>query len=71
MAGPGIGPWTVNYIKLRVCKDPNAFVHNDWVVLKQLATTSPGVGGQCMATVAQFALMYLWFAAAQIRSRQD
>ena len=35
----GIGPWTQNYMRLRVVKDVNAFPHNDWVVLKQLKTT--------------------------------
>ena len=73
MAIPGIGPWTVNYIKLRVCKDPNAFVHNDWVVLKQLATTPARALARADAWQPwrSYALMYLWFAAAQRRSRQD
>lgn len=73
MAIPGIGPWTVNYIKLRVCKDPNAFVHNDWVVLKQLATTPAKALARADAWQPwrSYALMYLWFAAAQRRLRQD
>ena len=70
MAIPGIGPWTVDYIKLRVNKDPDAFPRNDWVVLKQLATTPAKAAAQAKAWQPwrAYALMYLWFAAAQRRS---
>ncbi len=62
----GIGPWTANYIRMRVCKDPDAFPDNDWVVLKEL---------ECRASQARkraeawrpwraYALMYLWYSAS-------
>lgn len=65
----GIGPWTINYIKLRVTKDPDAFPHNDWVVLKQLATTPGDAKKQSEAwrPWRAYALMYIWFAAKQSR----
>ena len=70
MAVPGIGPWTVDYINLRVSKDPDAFPRNDWVVLKQLGTTPAKAAAQAKAWQPwrAYALMYLWFAAAQRRS---
>ena len=68
----GIGPWTANYIRMRVAKDPDAFPDNDWVVLKQL---------DCSAAAARklaadwrpwraYALMYLWFAAGHVRAEK-
>ena len=70
---PGIGPWTTSYIKMRVCKDPNAFLHNDWVVLKQLAATPAKAAAQASAWQPwrAYALMYLWFAAGQRRARLE
>jgi AraC family transcriptional regulator of adaptative response / DNA-3-methyladenine glycosylase II len=67
----GIGPWTINYIKLRVTKDPDAFPHNDWVVLKQLATTPAKASKQAESwrPWRAYALMYIWFAAMQSRER--
>jgi AraC family transcriptional regulator of adaptative response / DNA-3-methyladenine glycosylase II len=31
---PGIGPWTTEYITLRALRDPDAFPHDDLVLLK-------------------------------------
>jgi len=58
----GVGPWTANYIRLRVLKDPDAFPDNDWVVLKQLATTASGARklAQAWQPWRAYALMYLW-----------
>ena len=67
----GIGPWTVNYIRLRVLKDPDAFPHNDWVVLKQLDTTP--AKAKLLAEPWQpwraYGLMYLWYAASVGRAK--
>lgn len=58
----GIGPWTQNYMRLRVVKDVDAFPHNDWVVLKQLNTTP----AQALQLAERwrpwraYALMHLW-----------
>jgi AraC family transcriptional regulator of adaptative response / DNA-3-methyladenine glycosylase II len=69
----GIGPWTINYIKLRVTKDPDAFPHNDWVVLKQLATTPAKASKQAESwrPWRAYALMYIWFAAMRERESRN
>ena len=62
----GIGPWTANYIRVRVLHDRDAFPHNDWVVLKQLDVT-PGQAkrlAQQWSPFRAYALMYLWYAAS-------
>ena len=61
----GIGPWTVNYIRLRVLKDPDAFLYNDWVVLKQLDTTpaKAKLHAEPWRPWRAYGLMYLWYAA--------
>ena len=70
LAIEGIGPWTVNYLRLRVLKDPDAFPHNDWVVLKRLEATP----AQALRTATPwqpwraYALMYIWYSAARLRS---
>ena len=68
---PGIGPWTINYIKLRVVKDPDAFPHNDWVVLKQLQTTPAKAAKQAdgWRPWRAYALMYIWYAAMTRRQQ--
>lgn len=69
----GIGPWTTNYIRMRVLKDPDAFPDNDWVVLKTLNCTA----AQARKTATRwqpwraYGLMYLWFASKTIRSRKE
>ena len=58
----GIGPWTQNYVRLRVVKDADAFPHNDWVVLKQLKSTP----AQALKLAERwrpwraYALMHIW-----------
>ena len=37
---PGIGPWTVNYIKMRGLKDPDAFPEGDVALLKAARSLS-------------------------------
>ena len=58
----GIGPWTQNYMRLRVVKDPDAFPHNDWVVLKQLDTTPARALRQSeeWRPWRAYALMHIW-----------
>jgi len=67
----GIGPWTVNYIRLRVLKDPDAFPHNDWVVLKQLDATPAKAKLQAepWQPWRAYGLMYLWYAASVGRAK--
>ena len=67
----GIGPWTANYIRMRVLKDPNAFPDNDWVVLKELHSTAAQARKQSQQWQPwrAYALMYLWYAAGQKRKQ--
>jgi len=67
----GIGPWTVNYIRLRVLKDPDAFPHNDWVVLKQLDTKpfKAKLQAEPWQPWRAYGLMYLWYAASVGRAK--
>ncbi len=62
----GIGPWTANYIRMRVLKDPDAFPDNDWVVLKELGCTAAAAkrAARTWQPWRAYALMYLWYAAA-------
>ncbi len=39
---PGIGPWTAQYIAMRVLGDPDAFLHGD-LVLKKVAAAKLGI----------------------------
>ena len=63
----GIGPWTANYIRMRVLRDPNAFPDNDWVVLKVLDVTAARARKHSLAWQPwrSYALMYLWYASSQ------
>jgi AraC family transcriptional regulator, regulatory protein of adaptative response / DNA-3-methyladenine glycosylase II len=45
LALPGIGPWTVAYIRMRALSDPDAFLPGDVGVLDALARTGAGVSG--------------------------
>ncbi|NCF45784.1 MAG: hypothetical protein GWP70_13340 [Proteobacteria bacterium] len=58
----GIGPWTQNYMRLRLVKDADAFPHNDWVVLKQLQTTPAAALklSQGWRPWRAYALMHIW-----------
>jgi len=68
----GIGPWTQNYIRLRVVKDSDAFPHNDWVVLKHLQST-PGEAlkvAEPWRPWRAYGLMHLWRLAAIARDKE-
>ena len=45
LALPGIGPWTVAYIRMRALSDPDAFLPGDAGVLDALARLGAGVSG--------------------------
>ena len=68
----GIGPWTANYVRMRVSKDPDAFPDNDWVVMKALHTDARGARHRAEAwrPWRAYALMYVWQASAVLRQRQ-
>ncbi len=69
----GIGPWTQNYMRLRIVKNVDAFPHNDWVVLKQLQTTP----AQALTLSASwrpwraYALMHIWRMAGLERQQSQ
>ncbi len=67
---PGIGPWTAAYIGMRIAKDPDAFPHSDWVVLKVLGTT-PGQARRISSAWQpwrSYAVMYLWKRSELLRA---
>ena len=47
---PGIGPWTAEYVAMRVARDADAFVATDWVVRKQLGLTPAADAGLSTTT---------------------
>ena len=58
----GIGPWTAEYVAMRVARDPDAFPASDWAVRKAL-----GVNARCALQRAEpwrpwraYAVMHLW-----------
>ena len=58
----GIGPWTAEYVAMRVARDPDAFPASDWAVRKVL-----GVNARCAQQRAEpwrpwraYAVMHLW-----------
>ena len=70
----GIGPWTQNYMRLRVVKDPDAFPHSDWVVLKQLDTTPARALRQSeeWRPWRAYALMHIWrLAGLKRKAKKD
>ncbi|MEM7096655.1 MAG: Ada metal-binding domain-containing protein [Pseudomonadota bacterium] len=69
----GIGPWTANYIRMRVLKDPNAFPDNDWVVLKELGCTAAQARKQSQTWQPwrAYVLMYLWYSAGKRRATKQ
>lgn len=69
----GIGPWTQNYMRLRVVKDVDAFPHNDWVVLKQLKTTPAQALklAESWRPWRAYALMHIWRLAGLQRKASE
>lgn len=72
LALPGIGPWTVAYIRLRAGRDMDAFPHSDWVVLKQLQMTAPKAlkRAEAWRPWRGIALMYLWHLSGLARESE-
>ena len=68
---PGIGPWTANYIRMRTLKDPDAFPHNDWVVMKALGVSAAKAQGlaEKWRPWRAYALMYVWCFSKQMRAK--
>lgn len=66
LALPGVGPWTVDYVRLRTRRDPDVFLPTDLAVRRQLARLLPGPDAAVRAAVAgwaphrSLALVHLW-----------
>jgi AraC family transcriptional regulator of adaptative response / DNA-3-methyladenine glycosylase II len=71
LALPGIGPWTADYMAMRVLHDPDAFPAGDLVLRQQLGAGAPLSERDCEARSQPwrpwraYALMRLWRAAAE------
>lgn len=69
----GIGPWTVDYLSLRVLRDPDAFPVGDLVLRRALGGVTPAEAialGERWRPWRAYATMQLWTADAA-RTRAD
>jgi len=67
---PGIGPWTADYVAMRVLGSPDLLLHTDLVVLRSLrvrdAAATPREAaalGKRWAPWRSYANLHLWRAA--------
>ena len=69
LAIDGIGPWTAEYVAMRVAHDPDAFPASDSAVRKALDTTAVEAerGAEPWRPWRAYAVMYLWAAGATPR----
>lgn len=68
LALPGIGPWTADYLALRVLRDPDAYPVGDLVLRRALGGISPAAAleyGQRWRPWRAYATMHLWTADAE------
>jgi AraC family transcriptional regulator of adaptative response / DNA-3-methyladenine glycosylase II len=70
LALPGIGPWTINYVRMRALGDPDAFLPTDVGVRKGLAALGAGGDASAVEAVSQrwrpwrsYAMQHVWAAA--------
>jgi len=67
LAVPGIGPWTVEYLALRVLGDRDAFPAGDLVLRRALGVPDIGAvaaAGTAWSPLRAFAAQHLWTATA-------
>ncbi len=71
LALPGIGPWTVAYVRMRALSDPDAFLAGDLGVQRAMAHLGLPAGERHALTVSErwrpyraYALQYLWSGLA-------
>ena len=71
LALPGIGPWTVSYISMRVLRDPDAFIPTDLGVRRALERLGQDGSPASAERIAErwrpyraYALQHLWSALA-------
>ncbi|WP_314215874.1 AlkA N-terminal domain-containing protein [Pseudarthrobacter equi] len=76
---PGVGPWTVGYVAMRVLGAPDIFLANDAAVRNGIRALDPGggAGGDAAPDFREvspwrsYATMHLWRAAAKPRQPID
>ncbi len=68
LALPGIGPWTVSYIRMRALSDPDAFLPTDAGVLaalRRLGAGAPAVESERWRPWRAYAVHHLWATLEQ------
>jgi len=60
LALPGIGPWTVDYLRMRGLSDPDIFLVSDLGVKKALAMISEPIDDSLAAPWRSYLTLYLW-----------
>ncbi|HKI73894.1 MAG TPA: AlkA N-terminal domain-containing protein, partial [Pseudomonadales bacterium] len=72
----GIGPWTAQYVAMRALSDPDAFLHNDLVLLKVARHTLGIESSKELQVRAEnwrpwraYAGMHLWAQAAELKEK--
>lgn len=63
LALPGIGPWTVDHLALRVLHDPDALPASDLVLMRALGTRTPAqtrAAARAWAPYRGYATVHLW-----------
>ena len=71
LAIPGIGPWTVTYLRMRVGRDPDAFPHTDLGLLRAMGTRNPGEllrSAERWRPYRSYAAMTLWMSPQEADS---
>lgn len=68
----GIGPWTTEYVALRVGRDPDAFPASDWAIMKALQArpTQAMRRAEPWRPWRAYAVMYLWRGLQQGPNRK-
>ncbi len=63
----GIGPWTAEYVAMRIARDPDAFPAADWAVRKVLNANARDAlrRAEPWRPWRAYAVMYLWRASSQ------
>ncbi len=68
---PGIGPWTVGYVRMRALGDPDAFLPTDLGAMRALERLGASRGEKAVLALAEswrpyrsYALQYLWSVLA-------
>lgn len=61
LACPGIGPWTADYVLMRVCHAPDVLLRTDLVIARQLATRAI-TDTSAWSPYRSYAALHLWHA---------